>query len=221
MHALPAGPDAVLLDFGHDDDPVAAVRHAASALRAATRDGALRAVADVVPAAQTILVQFESGCGADALGIVRALRTTRTTGDDTSDDAVTEIAVTYDGADLDAVAETLATTTAQVIAWHVGTPWRVQFMGFAPGFGYLVPEGTSPNPLTTLGRRDEPRTRVPRGAVAVAAGYSAVYPRSSPGGWHLLGHTEIALWDADATPPSVLTPGARVRFVEAPGRRTR
>ncbi|HCS57200.1 MAG TPA: allophanate hydrolase [Gordonia polyisoprenivorans] len=173
MNELPAGRDAVLLDFG--DDPVA-VRRAHRALRAATAAGDLPGVSEIVPSASTVLVQFELGSGADSLGIHRVLR-----GAVADDDA---------------------------------TRWRVQFMGFAPGFGYLVPEDAD-NPLLRIGRRTQPRTRVPAGAVAVAAGYSAIYPRPSPGGWHLLGHSDIRLWDETSDPPSLLSPGTLVRFVDA------
>ncbi|MGW5521210.1 5-oxoprolinase subunit B family protein [Gordonia sp. NPDC003950] len=213
MNELPAGPDAVLLDFSADDDPTLAVRHAESVLRQAHSAGALSTLTEIVPSATTVLVQFEGGSGADSLGIARVLRGA---GRDEvgSGDPVDEvrIVVRYDGADLDDVAQQVGTTVAGVIALHTRTRWRVQFMGFAPGFAYLVPDDDADNPLTRVRRRSEPRTRVPSGAVAVAAGYSAVYPRSSPGGWNLLGHTGITVWDESATPPSLLAPGTLVRF---------
>ena len=96
---------------------------------------------------------------------------------------------------------------------HTNTLWQVQFMGFAPGFGYLIPHDEPDHPLCTVGRRSESRTRVPRGAVAIAAGYSAVYPRVSPGGWQLLGATSMTMWDEAAVPPARLRPGSLVRFV--------
>ena len=125
------------------------------------------------------------------------------------------IGVTYDGPDLDAVAEFAGLDVDAVIDAHRETTWRVAFMGFAPGFGYLVPSRSGSGPLDALRsvpRRAESRTSVPPGSVAVAAGYSAVYPRSSPGGWHLLGRSDIALWDVNATPPAILAPGRLVRF---------
>ena len=106
-----------------------------------------------------------------------------------------------------------------VIAAHRGTEWIVQFMGFAPGFGYLVPAfdaaDTDLAGLLNLPRRPHARTRVPAGSVAIAAGYSAVYPRDSPGGWNLLGRTRISLWSEHDDPPAMLAPGTRVRFVDA------
>ncbi|RPA59881.1 carboxyltransferase domain-containing protein [Gordonia oryzae] len=212
MNELPAGRDAVLLDFG--DDPLA-VRRAHRALRAAANAGDLPGVSEIVPSASTVLVQFELGIGADSLGIRRVLRGAVTDDDATPDtDDEVAITVTYDGVDLDAVATTLGCGVGDVVTAHTATRWRVQFMGFAPGFGYLVPEDAD-NPLLRIGRRAQPRTRVPAGAVSVAAGYSAIYPRPSPGGWQLLGRTSIRLWDETAHPPSLLAPGTFVRFVDA------
>lgn len=216
MRELPAGPDAVLLDFSDDPTPSSAVTAAAQALWRALEVGGLPDVSDVVPTAQTILVQSERGRGVDALGIRRALRTTRDAGQKANASAAEDeirIPVTYDGPDLTDVAELLRVAPAIVGELHRKTLWRVQFMGFAPGFGYLVPQDDRPHPLARVARRDESRTRVPAGAVAIAAGYSAVYPRVSPGGWHLIGHTAAPMWDENGTPPALLAPGRLVRFV--------
>lgn len=128
-----------------------------------------------------------------------------------------EIPVRYggtDGPDLDVVAELTGLSAAQVIELHAATPLRVLFLGFAPGFGYL---GPLPAALV-VPRRGTPRTRVPAGSVAIAGPHAAVYPIESPGGWHLLGRTSMALWDPLRTPPATLRPGDRVRFVpERPG----
>ncbi|MGJ0119701.1 5-oxoprolinase subunit B family protein [Williamsia sp. MIQD14] len=235
MRELPAGIDAVLLDFADAEAPWRDALIAADALRTAAADGALTGVLDVVPTAETVLVQGTPGAGLDRLGIRRVLRAAGsaridtpagdTTGTDTSRTdtfaaSPVIIDVDYDGADLAAVAATLDVDPGQVVAAHTDTVWRVQFMGFAPGFGYLVPDTTGPDgtrtpvldALCALGRRAESRSSVPAGSVAVAAGYSAVYPRSSPGGWNLLGTSAIALWDVDRTPPATLAPGATVRF---------
>ena len=64
-------------------------------------------------------------------------------------------------------------------------------------------------------RRQQSRTAVPPGSVALADGYSAVYPRRAPGGWQLIGSTEVPMWDLDRPRPALLSPGTRVRFVEA------
>jgi KipI family sensor histidine kinase inhibitor len=86
-------------------------------------------------------------------------------------------------------------------------------MGFSPGFPYLVVEGRDEaSRLLELPRLATPRIDVPVGAVAVAAGYCGIYPRSSPGGWNLLGRTDVVLFDPERKAPALLEPGARVRF---------
>ncbi|GAA1456694.1 5-oxoprolinase subunit B family protein [Williamsia maris] len=219
MRELPAGRDALLLDFSDEDTPWRSALEVAGRLGAAMASGDLPTVIDVVPAETTVLVQARPGRGLDHLGLRRALRgpssedgTAPT--DESLDDPVV-IGVRYDGPDLAAVADLAGLDVDGVITAHRETIWRVAFMGFAPGFGYLVPDEPGAAPLDALrsvSRRAKSRTSVPAGAVAVAAGYSAVYPRSSPGGWHLLGHSEIALWDLDAQPPAILMPGRLVRF---------
>uniref|UniRef100_UPI003D91B00F 5-oxoprolinase subunit B family protein n=1 Tax=Gordonia sp. B7-2 TaxID=3420932 RepID=UPI003D91B00F len=215
MRELPAGHDAVVLDFALDESPTDAVLAAVSALRAAIEEGGLVHVTDVIPSAHTVVVQATPGRGVDVLGVHRALRSGRGRDDSARAPAEVEIPVIYDGDDIDDVARLLDTSAEEVGRLHRDTSWRVQFMGFAPGFGYLVAADPASDPFAAVGRRSEPRTRVPEGAVAIAAGYSAVYPRQSPGGWQLLGRTEIALWDHTATPPALLAPGTIVRFVEA------
>jgi len=121
------------------------------------------------------------------------------------------IPVVYDGDDLADVARRCGMSVDAVVAAHTSTEFRAAFCGFAPGFAYLV---GLPAALH-LPRRDSPRTAVPAGSVAIAAEYSAVYPRSSPGGWHLLGRTECAMFDVARDSPAIVVPGDTVRFVHA------
>lgn len=176
----------------------------AAAVRAAGLDG----VVDVVPAAATVLVTVGHPRHRPALD--SALRRLAPLDVDPGGEAVV-LPVTYDGADLAAVAAATGLAGAEVVARHQGGDYRVAFCGFAPGFAYL----TGLDPALHLPRRAEPRTRVPAGAVAVAGPYTAAYPRPSPGGWHLLGTTTAVLWDPAADPPGRLVPGARVRFEPA------
>ena len=113
-----------------------------------------------------------------------------------------------DGADLAEVAERTGLTTAQVINAHTGTPWQVGFGGFAPGFAYLI----GGDPRLAVPRRSEPRSSVPAGAVGLAGEFTGIYPRRSPGGWQLIGHTGVVLWDIDRPNPALLTPGMWVQF---------
>jgi KipI family sensor histidine kinase inhibitor len=116
--------------------------------------------------------------------------------------------VRYDGADLDAVAAASSLTASEVVRRHSSATYVAAFCGFAPGFAYL----TGLDPALHLPRRSTPRTRVPAGAVAIAGDYTAVYPHPSPGGWHLLGHTDAPVWDVERPRPNLLVPGTRVRF---------
>lgn len=122
-----------------------------------------------------------------------------------------EIPVVYDGADLAEVAHLTGLTPDEVVARHVGGRYRVAFGGFVPGFAYLV----GLDPVLVVPRLATPRTRVPAGAVAIGGEYTAVYPRTTPGGWRLLGRTEAVMFDpARDDRPALLVAGDEVRFVE-------
>jgi biotin-dependent carboxylase-like uncharacterized protein len=130
----------------------------------------------------------------------------------TGDGPVVEIACTYDGPDLDVVATAWGVAPAEVVRIHTGIVHRVAFGGFAPGFAYL--EGIGP--ARAVARRSRPRPRVAAGSVGLAGPYTGIYPRSSPGGWNLIGRTEAVLWDLGRVPPALLVPGTGVRFVDTP-----
>jgi KipI family sensor histidine kinase inhibitor len=195
----PCGEHAWLLDL--DDNRV--VHRWAAAIRYAELPG----VREVVPGMTTLLVTLDPDV-TDASALRAALGTLQPSSDQTRNRDHHFIDVRYDGADLHDVSTLTGLTVAEVIAAHTGTAWHVAFCGFAPGFAYLV----GGDPRLHVPRRDEARIRVPAGAVAIAGEFSAVYPRVSPGGWQLLGHTDAVLWDPDADPPAVLRPGAVVQF---------
>ncbi len=117
----------------------------------------------------------------------------------------------YDGPDLDEVARLTGLSPEEVAARHVQAEYVVGFLGFAPGFAYLL----GGDERLRVERRAEPRERVPAGSVALAGPYSGIYPRESPGGWQLIGSTTAVLFDATRDPPALLSPGDRVRFVPA------
>jgi KipI family sensor histidine kinase inhibitor len=125
--------------------------------------------------------------------------------------ASVEIPVRYDGPDLDEVAASTGLSPEDVAARHLGVEYVVGFLGFAPGFAYLL----GGDERLRVERRAEPRERVPAGSVALAGPYSGIYPRESPGGWQLIGSTATVLFDATRDPPALLSPGDRVRFVAA------
>ncbi len=197
MHVLPMGVQAVLVE-----DPPGSPAAWADALRLQGLPG----VIDVVPAERTVLVRCrDEGALAHATSRFGSI-VPSPAGSDTR--SLVTIEVVYDGADLASVAAATGMSADEVVALHAGADYQVAFCGFAPGFGYL---NGLPEPLH-LPRRSSPRTRVPAGSVAIAAQYSAVYPRSSPGGWHLLGRTQHVMFDVDRDEPSTLHPGAAVKF---------
>lgn len=196
VRILPCGPRARLVEH-HDPAGYAA------GLRLAAAAGAVGGLVDTVPAETTALIRFEGAPPPDSvLSGIEPVTAPAGRAD------VIEIPVFYDGEDLASVAHECGLSVDEVIAAHSASTYRVAFCGFAPGFAYL----TGGDVRLHLPRRDTPRTRVPAGSVAIAAGYSAVYPLSSPGGWHLLGQTSESIFDPLRDEPALLRPGMRVRF---------
>lgn len=227
VEVLPAGPSAVLVEVA-DLESVLVLD---AALRGLARGGGppWDTVVDLVPAARTILVVSEGGDlvrlaaavrevaaglrpapGAEAGGRAGAVAGLETGGEVVD---VVEVVVRYDGPDLGDIARMTGLDEEEVVRAHTGTTWRVAFGGFAPGFAYLV----GGDPRLRVPRLDSPRSSVPAGSVGLAGDFSGVYPRSSPGGWRLLGRTDVVLWDPDRDPPAILRPGATVRFVAGDG----
>lgn len=201
MRARLVSRDALLVECGDD----AAVRAMyAEALRR-REAGTLRCV-DVVPAATTVLLDGVR----DRARVLAGLADWSPRPPDQSEVPLVEVPVRYDGPDLEGVAELWDMEVDEAVARHRETEYTVAFCGFAPGFAYLsgLPESLA------VPRLEEPRTRVPAGSVGLAASYTGIYPRSSPGGWRLIGRTDLDLWDVERDPPAVLAPGTRVRFVD-------
>ncbi|WP_292608733.1 allophanate hydrolase subunit 1 [Nocardioides sp. REDSEA-S30_B4] len=189
-----SGPSALLLE----------VADAAAALSLAEHLREEVDATDVVPGACTVLVD-----GAEPSAVAGAVERWDPTADPDHGPLV-EVPVVYDGADLAAVADVWGCTVREVVERHTSLELVSAFCGFAPGFAYLsgVPDEWS------VPRLESPRPRVPAGSVALAGTWSAVYPTASPGGWRLLGRTDVALWDTRRTPPALLAPGTRVAFRE-------
>lgn len=179
---------------------------AVEALRARLAVEPLAGQRELVAGGESVTVVFDRPVAADAGE--RTLRALTPPEALAVDGPLVEIRVVYDGDDLRDVADLLGTDVDGVIRFHTGRQWHVGFLGFAPGFAYL--RTSEPGPV--IPRRAAPRTRVPAGAVGLAGEYSAVYPRTSPGGWQLIGRTDAALWSLDRDPPALLVPGTRVRF---------
>jgi KipI family sensor histidine kinase inhibitor len=199
VRVLPCGDSALLVEV--------ASLHEVLGLDTALREDPLPGVAEVVPAARTLLLRLEPG--ADPGPVRTALGQVRPAAGRRADAGCVEVPVAYDGEDLEEVGRLTGLGARGVIEAHTAADWVVAFCGFAPGFGYL----TGSDPRLHVPRRDSPRTRVPAGSVALAGEYAGVYPRASPGGWQLLGHTDLPVWDLEREPPALLQPGTRVRFV--------
>jgi KipI family sensor histidine kinase inhibitor len=200
--ALPCGSAALLLEMDTLDEVLA--------LYTAVADSPPRGVLDLVPAARTLMLHLDASL-TDPAAVERAVREVRPRAEGLAKGELLEIPVVYDGEDLEEVGELTGWGAPGVVERHGAEEWTVAFGGFAPGFGYMV----SASGDWSVPRRSTPRTKVPPGAVALAGEFAGVYPRESPGGWQLIGHTDLAMFDLDRDPPALLTPGTRVRFVDA------
>lgn len=201
MRFLPCGDRGLLVETASLEEALGLYR----SLERASPPG----VTDLVPAARTVLLLLAPA--ADPALVERDVRGRDVTAAGSEPGPLVRIPVRYDGEDLPEVARSAGLSEREVVRLHTGCEWTVAFGGFAPGFAYLT---GGPRELR-VPRRAESRTRVPAGSVALAGEFSGVYPRSSPGGWQLIGRTGLAMWREDRDPPALLRPGARVRFEEA------
>lgn len=201
MRLLPSGSTSLLVEVDGIDEVLA--------LYAALAEENLDGVIDLVPAASTVLVVVDPAA-TSLSAVMTTVRTVTPRHDDRKAGELVEIPVTYDGEDLDEVASLFGCDADEVVRQHSGEDWTVAFCGFAPGFGYM----TSSSWTRDVPRRSSPRTKVPPGSVALAGEFCGVYPRESPGGWRLIGRTELRVFDLARDPAALLRPGTRVRFVE-------
>lgn len=201
MRFLPSGTTAFLVELEDLDEVLS--------LYTALADGPPTGVVDVVPAARTLLVVTDPAL-TSLSSAADAVRRTTAGADRLRSGELLEVPVAYDGEDLEEVADLLGCDRAELVRRHTADEWTVAFCGFSPGFGYLV----SPTWQVQVPRRSSPRKQVPTGAVALAGEFSGVYPRSSPGGWQLIGRTELDVFDLSREPAALLRPGVRVRFID-------
>ncbi len=199
MRLLPAGSDGLLVEVADLDQ--------ALTLFASLQGEPLAGVEELVPAARTVLVRFDTTRTGRA-ELEAELRRRSLAAAVPVEGPLVEVPVHYDGKDLDEVARLSGLDEAEVVRRHTAAPWTVAFTGFSPGFAYL----TGGDPALDVPRRAEPRTVVPAGSVALAGQFSGVYPRASPGGWQLIGRTPLAMWDLRRDQPALLRPGMRVQF---------
>ncbi|RMQ49811.1 Urea amidolyase-related protein [Pseudomonas cichorii] len=201
MRFYPVSLDALLVELANLDETLA--------LFDSLQQEPIVGVQEIIPAARTVLVHFRpSAISREALAARIAVRNVHGTVREAG--KLVEIAVHYNGEDLADVARELDISVEEVIRRHTGSDYNVAFCGFAPGFAYL-----SGGAEFVVPRRSTPRTRIPAGAVALAGGFSGVYPQASPGGWQIIGVTEAKMWDLQRDEPALLQPGYRVRFCDA------
>jgi KipI family sensor histidine kinase inhibitor len=202
MRTLPCGDRGLLVELADLDEVLS--------LYGALVDDPPEGVVELVPAARTLLLRLDPE-RTDVERVRGSLRGRRPAPERPPAGETVEVPVRYDGEDLAEVGRLTGLGERGVVEAHTGQAWTVAFCGFSPGFGYLVGE----DDRLHVPRRSTPRKRVPAGAVALAGEFAGVYPRESPGGWQLIGHTSMVPWDLERDPPTVLLPGVRVRFVEA------
>jgi len=216
----PLGEDALLLRLDRRiDADVNARVHALAARIEAARPAWLR---EVVPAYASLAVFLDDDAEAadtdDRLQAADHWLRTLLDGPDAACPAPGGDATPFDipvchapafAPDLDALAAHADLSPQEVVARHCAGDYRVAMVGFAPGFPYLL----GLDPRLAMPRRASPRTRVPAGSVAIGGAQTGIYPRESPGGWHLIGRTPLALFDATREAPCLLAAGQRVRFV--------
>jgi KipI family sensor histidine kinase inhibitor len=177
-------------------------------LHAALRDLDPPGVVELVPAYRTVLIVAEP----DRAGVLDELATALPELELPPAEAVAgetvEVPVRYDGEDLPEVARLTGLEAEEVVRRHTAPEYTVAFLGFSPGFPYLV----GLDPALEVPRRDTPRTSIPAGSVGLAGNQTGIYPTASPGGWQLIGRTEVTLFDPARDPPALLAPGTRLRF---------
>ena len=203
MRLRPAGERGLLVEV----ESLELVHRLQAALRALDPPG----VVELVPAYRTLLVVADperAGALDELAARLPALELPPA--EAVAGDPV-EIPVRYDGQDLPEVAGLTGLDAEEVVRRHTAPEYTVAFLGFSPGFPYLV----GLDPALEVPRRDTPRTSIPAGSVGLAGGQTGIYPSASPGGWQLIGRTEVTLFDPRRDPPALLAPGSRLRFTVA------
>jgi inhibitor of KinA len=210
LRIVPAGDAAWLVELPPRIDPATSSR--VVALGRAVREQCGDAVRDVVVGYCSVTVYFDPS-RADAWQLESQLRalTERLPDSAAVDGRLIDVPVCYGsefGPDLADVAAFAGGSEEDVVALHSGVTYRVYLIGFVPGLPYMA----HLDPRLGLPRRTTPRTLVPAGSVAVAAGQTTIYPSDTPGGWHLIGRTRVKPYDGSRAEPFLFKPGDRVRF---------
>jgi inhibitor of KinA len=206
---MPFGDSAVLIKFGDCIAPE--VNRRVHAMACAIQHAAIAGVIEVCPAYAELAVYYdpllihydELIAKLDALDTADQQQSGR--------DCIITIPVSYggtDGPDLEEVARLTGLSSREVVNIHTQQIYDVFMIGFLPGFPYM---GIVPSAIE-VPRLAQPRLKVPRGSVGLAGRQTGIYPCEAPGGWRLIGRTDVAMFDAQRAEPCYLRPGDRVRF---------
>ena len=180
-------------------------------LHAALRQLDQPGVVELVPGYRTVLIVADPGQSEVLDELAARLPSLELPPAETVAGGTVEIPVSYHGEDLPEVAGLTGLDVEEVVRRHTAPEYTVAFLGFSPGFPYLV----GLDPALEVPRRDTPRTSIPAGSVGLAGNQTGIYPTASPGGWQLIGRTSVTLFDPDRDPPALLAPGSHVRFTVA------
>ncbi len=217
VRVVSASDSSMLIEFGDGiSEPVN--RSVYQFIDVVQRSDIAAHVVEMIPSYRTLLVEYDLGSVADAemrvalSALLADVDLPGVTGDDVQIDRTIDVPVVYGGEhgpDLRDVANHAGMSEDQVVGIHSGSTYRVFMIGFAPGFPYLggMDARISCPRLTT------PRVRIPAGSVGIAETQTGIYPNASAGGWRIIGRSPTKLFDVDKIPPSLLEPGAGVRFV--------
>lgn len=201
LRILPYGPKAFLVEVESDAEVLSLLAEVTIRCNV----GWLKDVVNIVPGERTVLFD-----GVGNLDTAKSdLMTWKLRAGRLSQEVTVELECRYDGPDIGRVAELWNMTEQEVINYHSSLSHQVIFCGFSPGFAYI--RGLDEDHLVP--RRASPRPSVDAGSVGLARLYTGVYPHPSPGGWQLIGRCETRIWDETQTPPALLTPGTKVKFV--------
>ena len=200
MRLRPAGERGLLVEV----DDLETVHRLDAALRELDPPG----VVELVPGYRTVLIVADPAQAGVLDDLAARLPELELPAAEAVAGETVEIPVSYDGEDLPEVASLTGLEPEEVVRRHTAPEYTVAFLGFSPGFPYLV----GLDPALEVPRRDTPRTSIPAGSVGLAGNQTGIYPTASPGGWQLIGRTEVTLFDPARDPPALLAPGTRLRF---------
>ena len=207
----PLGDSALLVELGNKID--SAINQRVHALNALLQANSIAGIVETVPAYCTLLIHYDP-LTLTFNQVTHWVQDKLTQVDDSLNRKPRhlEVPTRYGGAsgsDLEAVAVSKGISAADVVRIHSEREYTVYMMGFTPGFPYL---GTLDERLI-MPRMDTPRTLVKAGSVAIAGSQTGIYPLDSPGGWRIIGWTELKLFDSLSASPFLFLPGDVVKFI--------